>query len=216
MSQYEDTNTYSLKFILASVKYYLGFIFRSAEVGRGDTFCRYRIELENSESVKAYRGNCWQIVLKSIDLKELQEDIIDFMNSYAVTIRGANDNSIVSDDKLYVDQVMKKLIVTNFQKAIILHDLYHCWDRRDVKYEVEKNIFESPEWKTYSVLAKDFFSPGLSYEELEKKREEELKDFALALQISEIDYFVGIAVDVITGLSSISKNSQYYDIIYSI
>ena len=216
MSQYEGSNTYSLKFILASVKYYLGFIFRSAEVGRGDTFCRYRIELDNSESVKAYRGNCWQIVLKFIELKELQEDIIVFMIHYAVAIRGAHDNSIVSDDKLYVDQVMQELVVSSFKKAIILHDLYYGWKRHKVEHEVEKIIFESPEWKIYSILAKDFFYSDLSYEEYEQKREKDLKDFALALQIFEIDYFVGIAVDVITGLSSISKNSQCYDIIYSI
>ena len=216
MSQYEGTNTYSLKFILASVKYYLGFEFKSTEVGRDNTFCIHHIKLADSKFVKDYREYCWKIVVKLIGLKELQEDIIDFMNSYAVTIRGAHDNSIVSDDKLYVDQVMKQLVATDFKKAVILHDLYHCWDSRDVKYEVESNVFESSEWKTYSVLAQDFFSPGLSYEEYEQKREGKLKDFALALQISEIEYFVGIAVNVITGLSSISKNSQCYDIIYSI
>lgn len=216
MSEYEGTNLYSLKFILASVKYYLGFEFRPTEVGRGNTFRMYHIDLVNSEFIKAYRESCWQTVIKLSESKELQEDIIAFLNRYAVAIRGTNDKSIVSDDKFYVDQILKQLVVSDFKKAVILRDLYYGWKQCEINYKAEENIFTTPKWKIYSVLVKDFFYSDLSYEEYEKWREKGLEDFALALTISDIDSFIENSVELMTELSTISEHNYNYDITHSI
>jgi hypothetical protein len=181
------------QFLLAYVKYSLKFEFHAAEAGRGNTVKMYQFQIKNSEGIKSYRRKCWEILRSLVEVTELRQEIMSILKSYASSVRGAEDHSIVTDDKPFVELILDTIKCETIQKAVILRDLYYSWEAYKIQYSVRDGIFSSSEWKLYLLLENEYIYSDRNYEEYEKKRTDKIVKYANTLTLANVLEFISTA-----------------------
>ena len=213
---YSGENLYVLRFMLAVIKEYLKFEFRPAEMGRGNTFRLYHLELSNDENVIKYRKLCWEIATKLAQILELKTDFESFLKQYAISIRGANDKDVVLEDKRYIETIMQQSSLGNLKRALITRDLYYGWTKLHVEYEKEDSVFSSKEWELFTALDDDFIYSDLEYDEYEKQHLSNLKKIANTITGEELRKLVYSAVELIKEFKFEKDRDKQYKITHSI
>ena len=206
LSEYVASSEIVQKFILAYISYALGFEFHSAKLGRKNTFTMYTIKPANSVGLKEYRESCWKSLKQFVELGELQDELIDVIKKYATAIRSAEDASIITDDFEHITDIVSGLRCSDFKKALITRDLYYGWEKQGIDCEINTDLFETDEWKLYSLLEDKWLYSDLEYEDYEKQRNEDLLGYADALDEEHIRVFFIRASAII---KEVDKNSKY-------
>ena len=188
--EYTNGNCIAQQFVLAYVSYALSFEFRPIEPGRGDSIKLYDIKLANSKGVREYRAGCWIIIEKISQEKSAQCEVTSFIRKYAGSVRGATDASIVADDKTFVLKIVDSLNCSGLDRALIIRDLQYAWNKFDISYEKEDDIFQSSEFKLFELLENNRLYSGLEYEDYKKQREDNLLNYADNMSKDEIPCFI--------------------------
>ena len=87
------------------VKEALAFEFHSSELGHDNSIRMYTMQIVNSDGVKEYRKNCWKIIEELIQLDALNEEVYSLIDSYSKSVRAAEDKSILTDDKPFIEEI---------------------------------------------------------------------------------------------------------------
>lgn len=216
LSKYDGDNLYVCKFILAVVREYLQFEFRPTEVGRGNTFRLYHIELHDDPGVAEYREICWNIIIKLSKNPELKNEIESFLKHYAVSIRGAADKNLVEEDKVHIESIFKQLSLSDIKRSLIIRDLYYGWKKIGVEFNEDNAIFESKEWNLLTSLNDEFIYSGLDYEAYEKQRLQKLKQIAENTDQDEMEDLVNSAIEIIRESRFQENRDSEYAVTHSI
>lgn len=209
LARYVGGNQNVQRFILAHIQYALAFEFNLTELGRGNKLQMYHIPLSNSERIRAYRKVCWDSLTELSAVPTLKNDVKEVVSKYAVSIRGAQDGSIVADDKCYVMKIVSIIYSNDIRKAIVVRDLQYGWKRQGISFEEKEEVFETKQWKLYELLGTQRFYTGLSYKEYEIKRKKELCVFADTLREEDIVEFIKMANQIALDSRSKNNNVQY-------
>ena len=177
-------NSILMRFILAYVSYALSFEFSSTEAGRGYTFKFYTIPLENTKGVSEYRKECWLILEKMLMADEIEDMFLNVIVKYASSVHDASDRAIVLDDQPFIEKIIPELKCSDIQKAKIIRDLQRGWNKHLLSYPDYTAIFDSEDWKVYTLLENEWLYTDLEYEEYEKKRAEKLIDYAESMPVN--------------------------------
>lgn len=188
--EYTNGNCIAQQFVLAYASYALSFKFRPMEPGRGYSIKIYDIKLANSKGVKAYRAACWKIIEKLSQEKSVQSEVTTFIRKYAVSIRDAADASIVADDKPFVLKIVDSPNCSGLDRALIVRDLQYGWNKYNITYEKEDDIFQSTEFKLFELLENNRLYSGLEYEDYKKQRKDNLLSYADNMSKDEIPGFI--------------------------
>ena len=200
------------RFILAYVSYVLGFEFRSTKLGRGNTFTMYTVKPLNSIGLKEYRESCWKSLEQFVESGELQDEVIDVIKKYAIAIRTAEDSSIIVDDLEHITKIVSGLRCSDFKKNLITRDLYYGWEKQGIEYKSDTALFETEEWKLYSLLEDKWFYSDLEYEDYEKQHNKALLGYADTLDDEHVRVFFVSASAIIKEVDEDSK----YAVIHAI
>ena len=205
--EYANGTHIAQRVILAYASYALSFEFQSTEAGRGNTFKMYTIHLANSNGVKKYRAECWSIVKILSSNPYLQEDVLSYMQKYAMSVRGAEDKDIVLDDKSFVMEIVFNLKCSSLKKALIIRDLQYGWKKCGISYEKDNSLFHSHEWELYKLLEDKWIDSELEYQDYEKQREGRLKSYADRLDKALLSEFVKSVASITESMSAREKYS---------
>lgn len=216
LNRYLGENTFVLRCILAIVGEYLKYEFRPTELGRRNTFVFYHLQINNNEHVREYRALCWQIVKRLKDKEEIRDDIEEFLRQYAISIRTASDSSVVENDKVYIEDILKGIELSNIRRALIVRDLQYGWKRKDVKYISDNKLFNTQEWVLLSILDNDFFYSDLEYQDYQKVHEERLNEYAIELSVEDIEYVIRTAASIARESCFKKKKDKRYTIASSL
>lgn len=190
LGEYTNRSSRMQRFVLEYVSYALSFEFRSTELVRSDTFKMYDINLTNSKGVKEYRAVCWKILKKLSQEKSVQDEVYSVIRKYAVSVRGAKDAGIVVDDKPLIMEIVDSLNCSSLNKALIVRDLKYGWEKCDITYEIDDNLFKSSEWNLFELLEDNWIYSSLEYEDYEKQKEKNLLSYADTLSKDEFTNFI--------------------------
>lgn len=210
LGEYTNRSSRMQRFVLEYVSYALSFEFRSTELVRSDTFKMYDINLTNSKGVKEYRAVCWKILKKLSQEKSVQDEVYSAIRKYAVSVRGAEDASIVADDKPLIMEIVDSLNCSSLNKALIVRDLKYGWEKCEITYEIEDNLFQSSEWKLFELLEDNWIYSSLKYEDYEKQKEKNLISYADTLSKDEITNFI----EAVAFISEIMESQKRYSVIH--
>ena len=82
-------------------------------------------------------------------------------------------------------EIMDSLNCSSLSKALIVRDLKYGWEKCDITYEIEDNLFKSSEWKLFELLEDNWIYSSLEYEDYEKQKEKNLLSYADTLSKDE-------------------------------
>lgn len=207
LAEYTSENNLIQRFILAYISYALAFEFRPTEMGRGNTLKIYDIKIKNCSGVKEYRAECWKLLKVLSVNNQLQDETINLLKKYAASVRAAEDASIVSDDKEYVLDILSGLNCSALNKGLIVRDLYYGWEKSNIDFDVEDEIFQSTKWKLYVLLEDEWIYSGLEYEVYQRQREESMIKYAENLSKSQISEFITAVASIVSEMDIQSKYS---------
>lgn len=188
--EYTNENCIAQQFVLAYASYALSFKFRPMEPGRGNSIKIFDIKLANCKGVREYRAACWKIIEKLSQEKSVRPEVTTFIRKYAGSIRDAADASIVADDKPFVLKIVDSLNCSGFDRALIVRDLQYGWNKYNISYDKEDDIFQSTEFKLFELLENNKLYSGLEYEDYKKQRKDNLLSYADNMSKDEIPGFI--------------------------
>lgn len=207
-----ENNGIIQRFILAYIRYALAFEFRSTEMGRGNTFKMYTIQITNSTGVKEYRTKCWNVLKELANKKELTDEIVLLLKKYASSVRGVDDKSIAYDDMQQVIDIVSNLDCRSLDKAQVVRDFQYGWQKCEIEFnENNREYFQTREWKLFELLEDRWLYSGLEHDEYEEQRAKRLSDYADGLEAEEITEFIKDLASIVECLDR--KSTSRYSFI---
>ena len=173
------------------VKYSLAFSFHPTEMGRGNKFVFYNLELEKSEGLSEYRKICWEILILLAAKQEWKDKIILFLVEYSRNLHGKPDKDIVASEVEYVEELfsMLKCNQISFFKAV--RRILHSAKKLGVQYDKKWNgIFIGEEWKLYQLLENNYIFSELEYEDYKRSKEQMITEYGRKLSQSDIQTLI--------------------------
>ena len=172
-------------------KFLLGFSFHPAEMGRGNKFVLYNINIQQSEGIVEYRRICWKILI-SLALNSAWKDaVLLFLDSYANYLRCKPDYEIVSSEVEYIDKLLSILKCDRISYLRIIQSLLLNGKKMNVNYnEKWAELLIGKEWSLYQLLENNFVSSELEYKEYEKKRNTLISEYGKNISASDIKSLV--------------------------
>lgn len=140
------------KFILAYLKYILGYSFSPSRMGRGGKFQIYQLPLHRSEGVKAYRKKAWEVLGQLARYSDMRSEIQDVLSSYAGTIRIAEDSSLVSYDKPFAEKIIDLVYEHDLKRDMVCHKLNREWRHCEVSVADDAEAPYSKEWELFQII----------------------------------------------------------------
>lgn len=173
-------------------KYSLGFSFHPAEMGRGNTFVFYSLELKHSVGIDAYRGICWKMLNLLVNKKEWKNKILLFLDGYSKDVYCQPDSAIIASDAPNVEALLSAISFNSVHCLKIIKRLIMGFNEFNIKLDDNKwSVMLSGElWNLYQLLDDDFQSTKLKYEDYEKSRSDALSTYGKELSTSDISKFV--------------------------
>ena len=168
-------------------KYSLEFSFHCNEMGRGNIFTIYTMNIKQSDGLVEYRSFCWEILVTLAANPNWKDKVLEFLDYYARNLRDKPDRDIVSSEIKYVEQILSELKCGRVSYLKAIQRLFYNGERMDVKYN-EKwiQLLNGKEWSLYQLLDNDYVSSGMDFEEFQNKRTSLITEYGKKILVSEI------------------------------
>lgn len=203
-----DRNIIAMVIGLNWAKYSLGFSFNPTELGRGNQFVFYNIEIKHSEGLSEYRNVCWNILISLASTDEWKDKIVLFLESYAKHLHRELDQDIVANDAEYVEKLLLVLKCSRVRYLKTIQRLLFNYKQMNMELDAAwSELLVGTEWELYKLVENDFFSSGLKYEEYNKKRESSLIEYGKSLSLTDIPDLVRSMSSIMTDMSM--SNDSY-------
>lgn len=188
-------------------KYSLGFSFHPTEVGRGNQFVFYNMEIKQSEGLSEYRKVCWHILISLAATDEWKAKVLLYLEAYARHLRGDLDCDIVTNDIKYVDQLLVALKCGRICYLKTVQRLLCNCERMNVEFDDDwTEILSGTEWYLYKLVENDFVSSDLEYEEYKSKRESSIIEYGKSISKADIPILVNSMSNIMSDMS-VSRDS---------
>lgn len=168
-------------------EYSLGFSFQHTEMGRGNKFVLYNMNIQQSDGIVEYRSTCWKILIVLASNPAWKDAVLRFLDSYARHLQGKPDYDIVSCEVKYVEQLLFILQCDRISYLKTVQRLLVNGEKMNVRYnEKLAELLAGNEWNLYQLLEDDFVSSDLEHKEYEKKRTALISEYGKKIVISDI------------------------------
>ncbi|MCH5211113.1 MAG: hypothetical protein J1F01_09140 [Oscillospiraceae bacterium] len=186
------TNQIITKLFLGLAHHFLGVFYQPTELGRGKTYTIYKIPLILTNGCKEYRRIIWEELITLSQDNVWEKDIRSILKNYAENWHEEVEKQVFEFDKEFIVKIINKLSLNNEIKyGIICKKLCKKWIRLNVDYNNEfDRLLDCETWKIYDIFADKHWETSLSYKEAKKKRNEEIKSYAMTLPAKEIENIV--------------------------
>lgn len=179
--------------------YSLDFIFHATEMGRKNQLIFYNIESKYSKEIMEYRNTCWKILITLSSEQFLNDNVLLFLNSYAINLHGEVDYEIVVSEVKSVEELLSALDCNRISYLNIIQNLILNYERKKINYsEKWPKLLNGEEWDLYQLLKDDFASSKLEYEEYQSMRNVLISDYGKNLMISDILNMVQIINSILS------------------
>ena len=154
---------------------------------RKNQFIFYNIESKYSKEIMEYRNTCWKIMIALSSEQFWNDNLLLFLNSYAINLRGEVDYDIVSGEVKSVEKLLFSLDCNRISYLNIIHSFILNYERMKINYsEKWPKLLKGKEWSLYQLLKNDFTSSELGYEEYQNVRNATISDYGKNLKILDI------------------------------
>lgn len=221
INQYSGRNNYQVENLLVSTlkinrdnevltKLFLGVAehltqteFYSLETSRGNNITRYTIPLILNDGCKSLRKDIWDEMLKIVEVKKWQDDILHILQKYAEGWQG-HDKEIILFDQSYINSIVLKLdSVNEFIKCELYNQLLKKWRHYEICVEENLNgICNLDTWTLYCLFLDRRNNSNASFDELEKIKKEEIARFSKSVSARDMEKLIKNINDLIGGLSN--------------
>ena len=183
-------------------EYSLSFSFHPTEMGRGNKFVFYNIDIKQSDGIVEYRSICWEILIALASNPAWNDAVLSFLDSYARHLQGKPDRDIVSCEVKYVEQLLSTLECDRISYLKTVQRLLFNGKKMNVKYnEKWAELLTGEEWTLYQLLENDFASSGLEYKEYENKRNTLISEYGKNILTSDIPSLVQRMNNIMSDIS---------------
>lgn len=194
--------------------YSLGFTFHPTEMGRGNEFVFYNMGIKQSDGIVEYRSTCWKILISLASNIAWNDDLLLYLDSYAIHLGDAPDHEIVSSEVKYVEELLSALECDRISYLKTIQRLLSNGEKMNVKYsEKWAKLLSGKKWDLYQLLGNDFMSSELEYEEYQYKRDMLISEYGKNILVSDIPNLVQRMNNI---MSDMSVKRDAYDIIQGI
>ncbi len=192
------------KLFIHMAKHLLSLIFTPSESGRGNTFIMYRIPVKCTDGAKEFRKLIWEKLIELNSKTEWQKELYTILTDYSHGWGDEIDSSILSFDMLYIAEMIHNVSSGNaFCKVKICSQLIEKCKRCKVELKINfDNIFNSYEWRIYSILTEKYYGEDYDYIEGERLRKEEIKKYADTVDNANIEKIIILTNEMVQQLSS--------------
>ena len=154
--QREDVSGVFSKLFLALAERYLHVHFSSSESKGSHTIQIINFDLAPTPELTELRGTIWQQLFRLYEVRTLQNEVLDVLQSYSNFGYRAPDGGIASQDAVVVlPFIESKLDPENFKHCSVVHDYLDLLDEQSVSFDVELRERFSNEAHTLSELLCD-------------------------------------------------------------
>ena len=182
-----EGNSIAMAVGLHWAEYSLGFSFHPAEMGRGNKFILYNMDIKQSEGLSEYRRKCWMILIAIASNSAWHDAVLLFLDSYARHLYAKPDYDIVSSEVKYVEQLLSILKCDRICYLNVIQRLLFNGKKMNVKYnEKWGELLTGKDWALYQLLEDDFASTELEYREYKNKKRILISDYGKTVTVSEI------------------------------
>ena len=202
-SEIINGNTTAMAIGIHWAKYSLGFSFHFTEMGSNYTFTFYSMDFERSNEIIEYRRTCWEIMLELSSNPDWDDEILSFLDTYAVNLRNQPDHAIVSSEISYVEQLLENLKCDSICYLKVIRNLLFNGKKMGVTYNKKwGDLLTGKEWTLYVLLENDFRFQELEYDIYQNKRRTLIATYGKRVSLSEIIPLVQTANNILSNLSS--------------
>ena len=172
-------------------KYALGFSFRPAEMGRGNTFVLYNIEIKNSDGVRAFRHECWEILILLASQQTWHDRLLKVLAEYSKLIPYEDSPEIVLEEVSDVENLVAALDSDQISFLIVIQRLLYKYEKLRIEScKGWKKKLIGDTWDLYQLLRYDWFSSENEKADYENRRKEKIIRFGKNLPAHDIPVFV--------------------------
>lgn len=176
--QYSDNwkNEYVLLLFCDTISNLLNLHFSPSKMAsRGNSFVIYNIFLQKSEGVLEYRKLLWEQLLSICS--DNKDTVKNFLYGYGQSFDEACYD-VMKSDFVFIEKIINTIFSTEvLADSIIVHHMRSVFEEASI----ESNIFDifenSPKMKIYQLLSGPRISLDLEYEEREKIKEKQIKNY---------------------------------------
>ena len=189
-------------------KYSLDFRFQATEMGRNNQFIFYNIESKYSKQIMEYRSICWEILIALSSEQFWNDNLLSFLNSYAINLRGEVDDDIVSSEVKFVEELLSALDCNRISYLNIIQNFILNYERMKIKHsEKWQKLLKGKEWILYQLLKDDFASSGLEYKEYQETRNEMISNYGKSITVADITDLVQTMNKILS--DTLAKRESY-------
>ena len=185
----ENSTAMELGFRWAS--YALGFSFRPTEMGRGNTFVMYNIEIKNAEGVRYFRHECWEILIFLASRKTWHDRVLKVLSVYSKSMPCEECPEILLEEASDVESLVTLLDSNQISCLKVIQRLSLNYEKLSIdSCEELKKKLVGASWNLFQLLRHDWFSSELTQADYERERRDKIITYGKLLSTEDIPPFV--------------------------
>lgn len=189
-------------------KYSLDFRFQATEMGRNNQFIFYNIESKYSKEIMDYRSICWEILIVLSSEQFWNDNLLSFLDSYTINLRGEVDDDIASSEVKFIEELLSALDCNRISYLNIIQNFILNYERMKIKHsEKWQKLLKGKEWTLYQLLKDDFASSGLEYKEYQETRNEMISNYGKSITVADIPDMVQTMNKILS--DTLAKRESY-------